>query len=181
MSVAVKNIAEFDGEAKAWFAAVRETAEKAAVGLATHAFKEVLRTTAQYSGTTVANWKMSAGSPDYSFEADPFGTKGDRTPHYHVGSQRAQQYATSRGVSIGNFKLGQTIFITNSTVSENKVDREGYHDMGRTYIAKRLEDGLVELRPINEGASHMVLRAKTKLANRYKSIGKGDLANPMRY
>lgn len=176
---AATNLPEFDAKVKAWFAAVHKAAEQAAVGLAQHAFNQVLRTTAQYSGTTAANWKMAVGFKDTSYERDPLGFKGNRMPMFHVGSQHAIGHARANSTgSLAGFKLGDTIYITNSTVSFN---REDFNASMGTNIAQRLEAGDVTLRPINGDAYHMARRAAQHLQNQFQIINKAGLARLGRY
>ena len=178
MTVGVSNLPEFDAKVKAWFAAVRKGTEQAAKGLAQQAFDRVLRTSPQYSGTFVANWRMNVGTPDTSWDEDPLGTKGDRPAPYKLGDRRAIDYAKSHEVGkLSGFSLGQTIHISNSTMGEYEIM------MGQTGefpLAIAIEEGEIKLRPENAGAEKVVRRARDVLANRYRSIGKDKLSALLR-
>lgn len=174
MSVGVSNLPEFDAKVKAWFAAVRKGTEQVAKGLAQQAFDRVLRTSPQYSGTFVANWRMNVGSPDTSWDEDPLGTKGEQPAPYKIGSQRAIAYAKSHEAGkLSGFTLGQKIYVSNSTMGEGA---NSYGIEVGAPLAIELEEGVIKLRPENLGADRMVRRARDVLINRYRNIGKAQLS-----
>lgn len=163
-----------------WFAAVRNATEKAATGMARLAFKRVLYTSPQYSGSFVANWKLNVGSPDTSWDTDPLGTKGD-DPFYMMGSSPAIQHAlTSQTGKLSGFKLGETIHISNSTTGFTPISKGGFEASVISPLAVKIEEGKIKLRDVNVGAYRMVGRAGEELARKYTNIGGAELASLMR-
>ena len=162
---------EFNAAVRGWFDAVEKAAEDAAVGLATKVFEKALAESPQYSGSYAGNWKLSYGSIDTSFEFDPLGTKGSG-PIYQRGSGPAQGYARAHGMkSPGGFKLGQSIFVSNSTVSKSSDPR--YSDVN---LAWQIEQGYIRFRPVNEGADHVGAKSLNFVAHRFQNINKASLA-----
>ena len=162
---------EFNAAVRGWFDAVEKAAEDAAVGLATKVFEKALAESPQYSGSYAGNWKLSYGSIDTSFEFDPLGTKGSG-PIYQRGSGPAQGYARAHGMkSPGGFKLGQSIFVSNSTVSKSSDPR--YSDVN---LAWQIEQGYIRFRPVNEGADHVGTKSLNFVAHRFQNINKASLA-----
>ena len=162
---------EFNAAVRGWFDAVEKAAEDAAVGLATKVFEKALAESPQYSGSYAGNWKLSYGSIDTSFEFDPLGTKGGG-PVYQRGSGPAQGYARAHGMkSPGGFKLGQSIFVSNSTVSKSSDPR--YSDVN---LAWQIEQGYIRFRPVNEGADHVGTKSLNFVAHRFQNINKASLA-----
>ena len=162
---------ELNAAVRGWFDAVEKAAEDAAVGLATKVFEKALAESPQYSGSYAGNWKLSYGSIDTSFEFDPLGTKGSG-PIYQRGSGPAQGYAHAHGMkSPGGFKLGQSIFVSNSTVSKSSDPR--YSDVN---LAWQIEQGYIRFRPVNEGADHVGAKSLNFVAHRFQNINKASLA-----
>ena len=162
---------EFNAAVRGWFDAVEKAAEDAAVGLATKVFEKALAESPQYSGSYAGNWKLSYGSIDTSFEFDPLGTKGSG-PIYQRGSGPAQGYAHAHGMkSPGGFKLGQSIFVSNSTVSKSSDPR--YSDVN---LAWQIEQGYIRFRPVNEGADHVGAKSLNFVAHRFQNINKASRA-----
>ena len=162
---------EFNAAVRGWFDAVEKAAEDAAVGLATKVFEKALVESPQYSGSYAGNWKLSYGSIDTSFEFDPLGTKGSG-PVYQRGSGPAQDHARAHGMkSPGGFKLGQSIFVSNSTVSKSSDPR--YSDVN---LAWQIEQGYIRFRPVNEGADHVGTKSLNFVAHRFQNINKASLA-----
>ena len=167
---------EFNAAVRGWFDAVEKAAEDAAVGLATKVFEKALAESPQYSGSYTGNWKLSYGSIDTSFEFDPLGTKGSG-PIYQRGSGPAQGYAHAHGMkSPGGFKLGQSIFVSNSTKSANEINRADFHANMFTNLAWRIEEGKIQFRPVNEGADHVGTKSLNFVAHRFQNINKASLA-----
>lgn len=162
--IKVKNLDSFDAAVQQWFAAVENAAAEAAVGIAHQVFEEVLETSPQYSGDFVANWKVST-NPNYS-EFTPnavggyFKGKGDLNamgPIFQMGSSPAMQYARSNA-KWPKIKLGKSIYLHN-----NARHDEPY--------AWKIENGEIRLRPVNEGAEHVVRRALASVSFNYHNIG----------
>lgn len=171
MSVAVKNLAEFDRDVMAWFAAVEEAAAEAAVGLAKRVFDKVLIESPQYSGDFAANWKVSVNAPSTAFKPDavrpsfakyhdqdgikqrkPFG-RGDPEAIAHAKAQ----------ANWSKIKLGDVIYISNSA------------DHDEAYAFK-IEEGKIKFRPVNEGADAVGRRSMQFVANHYPYIGGSQLS-----
>jgi hypothetical protein len=176
MLVVKVNTSDFDTKVKAWLAAVEQAAEKAVVGMAFRALGYAARVTPQYSGMAAANWRLNIGSADTSYEKDPLQTKGDFKPHYHIGSNPAIAYAmNSQAGKLAGFKLGQTIYLSNSEVRFCDVKGDGNLFSGKMFISNRIEEGSVELRPVNRGSFNMARRAIAHLGHHYGNIGKSQL------
>lgn len=161
MSAATKvtNLAEVNATVVAWFRRVEKAAAEAAVGMAREAFDEILETSPQYSGDFVANWKVSKNSPDTSFVEGVL-TKS-KIAQFQMGSSPAVAYAKANA-RWPNLKLGETLFISNSAAHTDAY-------------AWKIEAGMINLRPVNEGGSHVVRRATRYLQNRYATIGSTQL------
>lgn len=160
MSVGIKNLAAVDATVMAWFAAVEKAAAEAAVGLAKEAFEQILETGPQNSGDFVANTNVSTGKPDFSFEATA--TPNPNVALFQMGDPAAQNAARAKA----NWTvpaLGVPIFI-----ASNAEHDEPY--------SVKIEEGKINLRPVNAGASHIYQRAKEFVQHRYTSIGKVQLA-----
>lgn len=170
-------LSAFDAAVRGWFDAVEEAAAEAAVGLANKVFDKVLIESPQYSGAFAANWKMSYGSVDTSFKFDPLNTKGEAPAPYERNSDAAKGYAKARkGGAVASFRLGQSIFISNSTKSANEVSRGGFSASMFTNLAWKIEEGHINFRPVNEGADHVARRSVSFVAHRYPVIGKSAFA-----
>lgn len=152
--IRAQNLDSFDATVQGWFEAVEEAVAEAAVGLANEAFEQLLESSPQYSGDFVANWKVGK-QPDYSFSPMP-GRAGHMDP-FQMGSTPAMEYARAHAVW-PDLKLGESVYITNSAAHD-----EPY--------AVKIENGMIKLRPVNEGASHIVRRAVLTLGFNYTTIG----------
>ena len=73
--------------------------------------------------------------------------------------------------SPGGFKLGQSIFVSNSTVSKSSDPR--YSDVN---LAWQIEQGYIQFRPVNEGADHVGTKSLNFVAHRFQNINKASLA-----
>ena len=163
---------QFNAQVKGWLQSVEEAAEEAAVGLANKVFEKTLAESPQFSGSYAANWKISYGHINAHAEVDPLNTKGKRPAPYERNSEPAKTYARAHRESPeGGFKLGQSIFVHNSTVSPSEV--LGGSD---TNLAWEIENGTIKFRPINQGADHVGVRSLNFVAHRYPVINKASLA-----
>ena len=166
VNITPESVASFDKSVQSWLGAVRQAAGQAAVGMAQQAFNHALRTSPQYSGTFVANWRMNIGSPDTSWDKDPLGTKDDRPAPFQIGSHRAIRYAKAHEAGkLAGFQLGQSIYVSNSTMGDENLS-----------LALEIEEGRIKLRPVNMGAYKIARRARDHVLNRYKTIGRSQLA-----
>lgn len=153
--IEVKNLSEFDRAIQAWFDSVGEAAAEAAVGLAHEAFESVLENSPQYSGDFVANWKVGKTVDGLSTQNAIGGM--DAAEPYKRGDTPAMSYARSQ-VNWPNLVLGESIYLFNNA----------HHDEP---YALKIEAGTIKLRPVNEGADHVVRRAALTLSFNYANIG----------
>lgn len=143
----VSNASKVSSDIDSWLAAVVEETEEVAKGLATEAMITLLDNSPQFSGDFAANWKLSVANPDYSFQAGVFPkyaftatrTKKKRREPFILGDQPAMQHAFIQAMGkMDQFKLGQTIWLTNS--AEHLVP-----------YAWMIEDNRIKFRPGNHG------------------------------
>ena len=178
----VSGLSEFDNAVKGWLGAVEKAAEKVATSLALDTLTYILKESPQYSGDFVANWNTTLDAPDYTVIENAVGGRqyfqGRLQPTYQKGSQRAIQHAlTSAKTALGTLKLGQHIYLANGAyhrahIQRYKGDKLSYEGPGgKSYYGWKLEEGLIKLRPVNEGAEHMVRRAATSIPLRYGQVG----------
>lgn len=154
--VKVTNLAAFDADVQKWFGAVEKAAAEAAVGLAREALDEVLTYSPQYSGDFVANWKVGR-LPINDFQSGVFtGGKLAKWPLFQMGSREPINYAKAHA-RWPRIKLGETIYLSNSAAHD-----EPY--------AFKIEEGTIRLRPVNEGAAHVVRRAVLQVSHHYSTI-----------
>ena len=162
----------FDATVRGWFEAVEDAAAEAAVGLATRVFEKVLIESPQYSGSYAANWKISYGAVDGHADVDPLNTKGKEPAPYERNSDAAKIFAKAhRQGAPAAFKLGQSIFVSNSTVSPSGLP--GVTDLN---LAWAIENGAIKFRPVNQGADHVGARSLDFVAHRYPVINKSALS-----
>ena len=158
----------------AWFASIRKAAEGVVKDIANGAFRYILYESPQYSGTFTANWKLSIGTPDTSYEIDPLGTRqldvNRRVPMFKRGDMVAINHAIPQLNNLPNFTLGQSVYISNSSVGVDKVGREGFAASMFSPLAVRIEEGKIKLRDVNIGAAHMLTRAAERAGNRYANV-----------
>lgn len=160
----------FDAAVRGWLSSVEDAAAEAAVGLATRVFEQALKESPQHSGSYAANWRMSYGTLVPYMNPDPLNTKGQTPAPYERNSDPAQVYAKAHRESAeGGFKLGQSIFVHNSTVSSSP----GQSDVN---LAWEIENGNIKFRPVNQGADHVGKRSLDFVAHRYPVINKSALA-----
>lgn len=178
VKVTPESLAKFDGQVKGWLNSVRAAAEEAAVGLAKEAFNHILHVSPQFSGDFVANWKVGVNEEDTSFKMNALGNKYTAAKGFDGlgafqamsrGSLEAINYAKSTAVW-RKIKLGDRIFLSNS--AHHFSGAGGELDM----YAWKIEDGLINLRPINAGADHVARRGAANAAQRFGRIGASQLA-----
>lgn len=159
--LSVTNLPEFKDALDRWVDDVEKMAAEAAVGLAKHTFEKILFISPQYSGDFVANWKVSYGTPDYSFAPWPGRKPYPSEDPFKRGDHPAARYAMSNAKWSAP-KLGTTIYITNSASHE-----EPY--------AWMIENGTIKLRSVNSGATNVMSRAVKVMATRYANITPKEL------
>ena len=165
----------FDATVRGWFEAVEEAAEKTAIALANEVFNKALEESPQFSGSYAANWRLTYGHLDKTFEFDPLGTKQQGNAAYQRGSAPAMAHARGKASGQTGFKLGQSIFVSNSTKSANEVTRGEFNASMFTDLAWKIEEGKIKFRPVNEGADHVAARSLNFVAHRYPTINKASL------
>lgn len=156
MSVEIKNIGEFHGQLSSWINAVKLATAEAAMGLAHDAFEQILETGPQNSGDFVANTKVAVGRVDESFTPSAVGVV--RSGMFKMGDTEAMGYARDRANWTPG-KLGETVFISSSAAHDDPY-------------AVKIEEGLINLRDVNEGADFIYRRAAMHTGHTYKHIGK---------
>lgn len=155
--ISVRGIGAAKAVGDAFFKNARLTAENGTKKMATHIFKEVLATSPQYSGTFVANWKLSINGVDTGWNVNPLGTKGFG-PSYQEGDMPGQTYAMSQLENMSEFKLGSSITISNSTMGQDG-------DV-ITPLAIRIEDNAIKFRDVNVSGGHTLSRAVASVQHR---------------
>lgn len=173
--IKLNGLGKFDSDVRKWFKAVEVAAAGAAVGMAKQAFNQVIYTGPQYSGDYISNMRFEIGRVTPSFTAglvparfsDVVGDDGvPRLNPYGMGDSPAITYAKRQLTGdFSGFKLGQSVFIHNSANHPNR-DERGVTDI----YAFDIENGLINLRPVNNGAYHTFARAATFVLNRNKTI-----------
>ena len=159
----VKGLDAFSATVNQWLGNVEKAAAEAAVGLAKQMFHQILYTSPQYSGDFVANWKVGYGTIDTSYQTGIFTSElYDADEPFKRGDTKAIRHAQANANWRPLVKLGQTIYLSNSSAHD-----EPY--------AVKIEAGLIRLRPVNNGAAHVVRRAVTAYSNRYAKINAAQL------
>lgn len=169
-------MSKFQSEVKSFFAQTRQMAQEAAVGLAEQALNRILVEGPQFSGDFTANWRVGIGTPFNRFEYDALHFRkreavaedtGGSVEPYKKGDMPAIQYAMKnaapRLAHMKTWPLGNTIYLTN----------DAYHDQPYNWM---IEKGQIDFRPENPNADRVVQRAAFFVRNRFKHIGKPQLA-----
>ena len=187
MFVGFKNLPDFDRVVKGWLKEVEVDTTKAVKGLAKFTLMKILTRSPQYSGDFVANWNTSVGTPDTSFTENVFGTRSLDEPTFHKGSSPAIAYAYGKAdAGLSGFTLGKTIYLANNIehpmhikrMKDGSVVFEGV--VGDKY-GRRIEDGTLHLRPVNEGGHHPMKWSVLHVGNRFATINRSSFATLMRY
>jgi len=162
---------QFDASVKAWFGNVRQAAQEAAAGLAEVALQQIVEQSPQYTGDFVAGWEVGFNTPPVIWRppkilnqkmiksgvVDPF-QKGDE-----VAIEYALNKAQARFAAAKREPLGTAIYLSNSARHD-----ESY--------AWKIENGEIDLRPVNQNADRVVQRGALFTRNRFKHIGAPQLA-----
>lgn len=162
------NIDKVFAEIDQWFKDVEEEVEKVAIGLSYIALGRALYWSPQYSGDFAANWKLYVGQyqqewvegrwPDKSFPSeDPYQRLDDTAMDFAIAANEGR-------VTTANFRLGQTIWLANSS----------QHDGGDLY-AWKIEDGLIKLRPQNYGGDFPLRRTRNYIKSEFGRITKSNV------
>lgn len=141
IDIKVTNIDQVFGELDAWLMSVQRDLEHLARGLATEAFIKILDHSPQYSGDFAANWKLSVGEMDKSYGVMLFGKLFPDPDPFINGDEEAIMKAMSNAMGkLDGFKLGQTIWISNSSAH-------------LTTYAWKIENNQIRFRPGNYGGT----------------------------
>jgi hypothetical protein len=162
--IKVTNLDSFDATVQRWFKDVEKAAAEAAVGLAHAAFEQLLETSPQYSGDFVANWTVSDSATSNTFTPNAVGGYAagvsgvnKLSPLHQMGDTPAMAYARSHA-KWPKITLGKSVYLHN-----NASHSAPY--------AMKIEQGQIKLRPVNEGADHVVRRAIATVAFNFHNIG----------
>ncbi len=143
-----------------WLGAVEVATAQAAVGIAHHAFEEILKTGPQYSGDFVANTRVSmTGKPDTTFVANPLEFAADAK---HRGHPEAMEKARANA-KWTTPKLGTPVII--SSTARHTDD-----------YSHKIENGKIQFRPVNEGSDYIYHKARDSAKREYAHINKSKLA-----
>lgn len=144
---------------------VRGTAEAVTKGLVFRMLNTILYNSPQFSGDFAANWRISIGTPDYTFEPISIGDIFHFMPR---GSNPRKQgdpvpinKSLARMPALAGFKLGQVIWLTNSA----------YHDESYAIL---IEENRINFRPENPSGGRVVAKAIQMVQSRYSRISKND-------
>ena len=162
---------QFDASVKTWFGNVRQAAQEAAAGLAEVALQQIVEQSPQYTGDFVAGWEVGFNTPPTIWRppkilnqkmikagvVEPF-QKGDE-----VAIEYALNKAQPRFAAAKHEPLGTGIYLSNSA----------HHDEN---YAWKIENGEIDLRPVNQNADRVVQRGALFTRNRFKHIGAPQLA-----
>lgn len=140
------NIDEAFKAVDGWLEGCSVGAESAARNIAVDALITLADRSPQYSGDFVANWRMSLNTPDLTFKEGLFPDKKYKAKDPFIrGDQKAQDYAFTEAVGkLDNFKLGDTIYLSNSAAHTNKKG-------GKEHYAWEIEKNKIKFRIGNFG------------------------------
>lgn len=145
-----------------WLMDAEHLAIEAAIGLAYKAFDVVLSTSPQYSGDFVANWKLSVGAPNVSFQPGVFPEMAypvdrDKQPFKRGDTAAIMHAITASNGALSSAKLGDTLWLANSA----------QHD---DLYAWKIEDNLIRFRPVNFGGEGPLGQARDSITIKYHEI-----------
>lgn len=167
----LEGLESFDSTVNAWFGAVKVAAQEVAVGLATVALNRVLDESPQYTGDFVSGWEVSFNTSTNMWRPAKLINRamieaGIVDP-YQKGDENAIGYALSKASarlsSAKSQPLGTSIYLSNSAK----------HD---TSYAWDIELGQIDFRSVNPNADRVAARGVLFTRNRFKHIGKPELA-----
>lgn len=145
----VRNLAAVQSKLDVWVKQVERTTTREFRNACGSLFMELLKTTPQWSGRAVANWKVGVGAPDMSWEADvgdpaPEKQRKDGTSYRATYSTRQTgdaywiDYAwTMNKVIISRLRLGDKVYFSNNVQGDN--DQDGA-DVGSAHYLADLQD-----------------------------------------
>ncbi len=162
---------KFDSDVGAWFGAVSQAAQEAAAGLAEVALQHVLDESPQYTGDFVSGWQVSFNGPTNIWRPakliNQTQINSGLVEPYQKGDEPAIDYALNmawpRLAAARAQPLGTSIYLSNSAVHD-----EPY--------AWKIEEGSIDFRSVNPNADRVAERGVLFTRNRFKHIGKPQLA-----
>lgn len=133
----VKNVEQVRSQVDRWLAKVRKEAEDTARGLGSELVTRLIQSSPQWSGDFASNWRYSLNTVDMSYDTGDIAPRSDQVQPWQQFDRPAVQLGLmkNRGKD-ASFKLGDTIFISNSSTHDN-------------VYAKAVFDGSVKLRDVN--------------------------------
>lgn len=169
LSVTAASLAATNKTVNDWFAAVKDAARDAAVGLAKEVLDNALINSPQFSGDYTASWRVSPKVVDYTFNNDAipgaarWGQHGDVPEPFGRGDPEAIEYAERHNAYVwGMISFGDTIYISNSS------------QHAEAYVWK-IENNQIRFRRPNMGAYRVGQNAIEKIARRHPKITKTQL------
>ncbi len=162
---------KFNSQIEAWFSSVKVAAQQAAAGMGQVALTYILEQGPQYSGDFVAGWEVGFNIPPNIWRPPQSGgagliKKGLASPK-QKGDPDAIDYALNKAAprfsAASKQPLGTPIFLTNSAVHD-----EPY--------AWKIEKGLINFRPENPDAAHLVTRSVDHVVRNFGTIGRSQLS-----
>lgn len=167
IKVKVDNAKAFFDAIDRWLADVEYLIVQVAVGLAYKAFDVALTTSPQYSGDFVANWKMSVGQPNVSFQPGIFPemtypVDKDKRPFQRGDTAAIMHAITASNGVLSGAKLGDTLWLANSAEHDD-------------LYAWKIEDNLIRFRPVNFGGDGPLRQVREVLKASYTEIGKHNV------
>lgn len=177
----IANEAEFDAGLAEWFAQAEALCISAYKGLAAYAYNYVIEETPQYSGETVSNWSLNAGSPlpqtesgiKGEFHSRRLGRGGAHTKFWSGNpNMEAMELAMAHrdtGLA-GVVSLDEKIYIVNATTFDGRGDRT---------VADLEDPPAGWLRAVNQ-PGHMIGRAMNYVGQTFSNLDATALSTLMR-
>lgn len=144
MSNNAAHAANFNGGIDTWFKQVDGTLTDGYRKMVWAVFKRILEATPQWSGKAVANWNLSIGEPNMTW--DP--TLGDEIGHYDIAHSRGDspwiRVATSRNWPIAqSIKYRDKVFISNGVRGDAGIwaDEEFGRASNFSYLEAMQQEG----------------------------------------
>lgn len=122
----IKNASKFDADVNVRMQQVKGLGVEMYKSFIWEVFKRVLRSTPQWSGKAVANWNLSVGAPNYSFDD----SLGDEVSLYDIARQRGDEkwmrVARNRNRPIlATIRYGNKVFISNGVRGDDDGGASG--------------------------------------------------------
>jgi len=168
----LEGLDQFDRVVSGWFDEVEKASQEAAAGLAEVALQHILDESPQYTGDFVSGWEVGfTTAPNIWRPAKLLSRQmieiGGLEP-YQKGDEPAIDWALNKAQprfsAAAKQPLGTGIFLSNSAKHEGD------------YYAWKIEHGEIDFRPVNPNADRVVERGLFFTHNRFKHIGRSQLA-----